>query len=100
MELKKIWEIIEEAENMRNAYFFTPPQRASARRSYEEKHSHGPVTWDDNGHAYSAELSVICTCHNVYVRGNYSRDGKKTTLNAVKNSYWRLKGAEEEALGW
>lgn len=82
--------IIEEAEKMRNAYFLTPPASASARRSYERFHSHEMVEWDEGGHHYTAEYQVDCSCKNVYAKGHYTRDGKDTTLTAVKNSYKRL----------
>ena len=100
MEAKKIWAIIEEAENMRGAYFFLPPTNAGGRRSYEKYHSHGPITWQDGKDTYTAEFSVKCSCSNVYASGTYTKNGKKTTLTAVKNSYYRLKQAEEETLGY
>lgn len=92
--LQEIAAIIAEAENMKNAYFFTPPGAASARRSYEKRHSHGPVTWQEGGHEYSAEYSVSCSCRKVYAAGTYTKDGKKTTLIAIRNSYKRLKAAD------
>ena len=85
-----ISEIIEEAERMKGAYFFTPPCNASGRRSYEKHHSHGPVEWDEGGHHYTAEYSVNCSCRNVYASGNYTKDGNKTTLTAIRNSFKRL----------
>jgi hypothetical protein len=38
---------------------------------------------------------VQCSCANVYVTTTYTRDGKKTTLTAVKNSLRRLQAAQE-----
>ena len=86
--------IIEEDANMKNSYFFTPPMAASARRSYERKHSHDTVTWTDSGHEYTARFEVVCSCRNVYARGYYSRDGKRTTLTAIKNSLQRLEAQQ------
>lgn len=82
--------IIEEAATMKNAYFFAPPSSASARRSYEKKHSHAKVEWEEGGHTYTAEYTVDCSCKNVYAYGTYTRDGSKTTLTAIRNSYKRL----------
>lgn len=91
--LNQIESIINEAENMKNAYFFTPPCNASSRKSYEKKHSHPLVTWTEGGHTYTAEFTVSCSCKNVYAYPSYTKDGKKTTLTAIKNSYNRMKNA-------
>ena len=88
--LKKIRDIIEEADKMKNAYFFKPPCNAGSRRSYERYHSHDMVKWTESGHEYTAEFIVDCSCSNVYARGNYTKDGKKTTITAIRNSYKRL----------
>jgi hypothetical protein len=85
-----IHNIIQLADKMRAAYFFTPPTNAKGRRSYEKSNSHAPVTWTDEGHEYSAEFKTDCSCKNVYAKGIYTRDGKRTTLKAIKNSVARL----------
>lgn len=86
-------QIIEEAEAHRSAYFFRPPTSAGARRSYEKKHSVPEITWTEGGHTYSASYSVRCTCSNVYASGEYTRDGAKTTLTAIRNSLKRMQNA-------
>lgn len=91
---KAIGKIIEEAEKMRGAYYFIPPQNAGMRRSYEKYHSHERVEWSEGGHEYSAEYTVRCTCSNVYASGEYTKDGKRTTLTAIRNSYNRLLAAK------
>jgi len=85
--------IIDEAEAMQKAYFFTPPTHAGERRSYEKKHSHELVEWEEGGHTYTARYTVECSCKNVYAHGEYTKDGKKTTLTAIRNSYNRMKEA-------
>ena len=85
-----IRKVIESAEEMKNAYFFTPPGNASGRRSYEKKHSAPRVDWIDGKDEYSAEFSVSCSCSYVYASGIYTRNGKKTTLTAIRNSLKRL----------
>lgn len=82
--------IMEEAERMKKAYFFHPPIYAGDRRRYEKQHSHSRVEWVEGGHSYSAEYVVICSRNNVYAYGKYERDGKKTTITAIRNSYKRL----------
>lgn len=82
--------IIEEAEAMKNAYFFKPPMNASSRRSYEKRHTHETVSWEEGGHQYTAAYEVSCSCSNVYAAGCYTKDGRKTTLTAIRNSLKRL----------
>lgn len=88
--LSAIGAIIATADKYRSSYFWTPPCNASGRRSMERRDSKPLVTWSENGHEYSAAFDVRCSCHNVYAAGSYTRDGKKTTLTAIRNSYSRL----------
>lgn len=90
--VNEIEKIINEAERMRSSYFYNPPKCAGMRRSYEKYHSHDEISWEENGHSYTAKFSVQCSCRNVYAYGEYTKDGKKTTLTTIKNSYKRLKG--------
>lgn len=85
-----IKDIIDEAEYMRSSYFWSPPGSASGRRSYERYHSHDMVEWEEGGHKYSAAYVVDCSCKNIYAKGYYTKDGNKTTLTTIKNSYKRL----------
>lgn len=88
--ISAIGAIIDEATEMKNAYFFTPPVNAGGRRYYKKQHSHNQVEWTEGGHTYTAEYIVSCSCKNVYAYGKYTKDGNKTTLTAIKNSYKRL----------
>ena len=94
--LQAIAEIIDDADKHRSCYFWSSVGNASARRSYERKHSHDTVEWTENGHTYTAAYDVRCSCKNVYARGTYTKDGKPTTLLAIRNSFKRLKAAEAE----
>ena len=82
--------IVNEADRMRNAYFFQSTQSAGARRSYEKYHSHDSVEWTENGHTFTAKYTVTCRCSNVYAAGEYTKDGKRTTLTDIKNSLARM----------
>lgn len=82
--------IIAEAEAMKNAYFFSSPASAGFRRSYEKQHSHNLIKWEEGGHLYSAQFTVECSCRCVYASGYYTKDGRKTTLTAIRNSLKRL----------
>lgn len=91
--LQQLSAIIDEADAMRSAYYFTPPYNASSRRSYEKRHSHPTIEWTESGHSYTAAYTVSCSCRNVYASGEYTKDGKKTTLLAIRNSYNRMLAA-------
>ena len=88
--IQDISSLIKQADLMRGAYFFRPQQTAGGRRSYEKYHSRPLIEWEENGHSYSAEYVVRCTCSNVYATGYYTKDGNKTTLTTIKNSLKRI----------
>lgn len=87
----RLEDIIEEAQKLKNAYFFTSPSSSRARRAYEEEHSWDMVSWEENGDEYTAEFKVDCTGSHIYAKGYYTKNGNKTNLTAVKNSLKRLK---------
>lgn len=86
----KIGMMLATADRMRNAYFWMPPSNAGSRRSYERQNSVNTITWKESGHVYTAEFRTICSCAHIYTKGIYTKDGKKTTLLAIRNSYKRL----------
>ena len=91
--LKALEKIISTAEKFKSAYFWSSPQKAADRRSYEKYWSIPEFTFEYDGKSYSAAYSVECTCNNVYARGIYYRDGKKTTITTLKNIYRKIKEA-------
>lgn len=95
MNIRELDELIQIAEKCKNAYFWKPEQSASMRRSREKYYSR-QVEWTEGGHEWSAETVMEQSCHNVYFRTNYTKDGKRTNLTAVKNSYKRMKEAHDE----
>ena len=88
--ISAIAKIIDQAEKFKNAYFWSAPGCAGLRRSYEKSNTIPAVEWSEGGHTYSAAYKVTCSCKNVYACGEYYRDGKRTTLTAIKNSHKRL----------
>ena len=86
----KIEALVEDAETMKNSYFWNSPSTASARRSYEKKLTHEEISWIDGKDTYTAEFVVTCSCKNIYAQGRYTKNGNKTTLTAIKNSLKRL----------
>lgn len=89
----KIEAIVNEAESMKNSYFWNSPSTASARRSYEKKRTHDEISWTDGNDTYTAEFVVTCSCKNIYAQGRYTKNGNKTTLTAIKNSLKRLQNS-------
>lgn len=87
----RLEDIIEEAQKLKNAYFFTSPRTSNERRRYEEEHSWDMVSWEENGDEYTAEFKVDCTGSHIYAKGYYTKNGNKTNLTAIKNSLKRLK---------
>lgn len=88
--LNSLESIMDSAERCKNAYFWQSPQSARARRSFERENSVPEIAWRDGKDIYTAEYVVKCSCNNVYARGIYTKNGNKTTLTAIKNSYKRL----------
>ena len=94
MDIEAIGKIIEQAERFKNSYFWSPPKTASGRRNYEEYNTCPYTEWVEGQNTYTAAFIVECSCKNIYAKGNYTRNGKKTTLTAIKNSYRRLREQE------
>lgn len=92
--LNKIEQLIATAEKFRSSYLWKGPTSASARRSYEKRYSIPAFRWEEGGHSYAASFGVSCSTQNVYAKGEYYRDGKKTTLTAIRNSFRRMRGAK------
>lgn len=87
--IEKLEELIECCEKLKNAYFWQGGN--VARRTYiQDRYTIPKFIWEEGGHTYSAEVKVECTQMNVYVQKWFTKDGKKTTLRAIKNSYDRL----------
>ena len=89
--VNQIESIVDQADKFRNSYFFAPPTKAADRRNYESYNSRPEVKWIDSGNTYTAEFRVSCSCRNVYARGIYTKNGKKTNLTAIRNSLKRIR---------
>lgn len=89
--VKAIDNLVDQCDHLKNAYFWTPPKSAAGRRAYEKKNSCDKIEWTDEKDNYSAELIVDCSAKNIYVTKNFFRNGKKTTLLAIRNSLERLR---------
>ncbi|MGM9807276.1 MAG: hypothetical protein ACI3Z6_04230 [Candidatus Onthomorpha sp.] len=86
----KIGEIIDAAEKYKNAYFFTPPASARSRRWLEKKYNFPEIEWKEGNDTYTASFSLECSCRNIYTFPYYTKNGKKTNITAIRNSYKTL----------
>ncbi len=82
--------VVNTAESMRHADFWSCDQNASLRARYDKEHSAGPVNWTEGGHQYSAQFRTSASRRNVYTYRYYYKDGQKTTLTAIKKSLERM----------
>lgn len=82
--------IIATAEKFKNSFFWRSPNSARGRRDYEKYWTIPAAEFEYNGVKYSVAYYVECTCNNIYAHGEYYRDGKKTTLTAIKNVHKKL----------
>lgn len=76
-------DVISLHENMKNSYFFTPPQSASSRRYYEKKYSR-EYAFIYDGVEYCFDLCTQCSCKNIYYSAYITVDGIKKDIRAVK----------------
>ena len=84
-------EILAQAEKFRNVHFWRPEPTAGGRRSMERRESRPLVEWDEGGHHYTAQFDVTCTAGGrTEAKASYTKDGKRTTAVAIRNSLKRM----------
>lgn len=83
-------DIFAQAEKFRNVYFWKPEASEGIRRSMERRESRPTVEWDEGGHHYTAQFDVTWTCSHTEAKARYTKDGKKTTVVAIRNSLKRM----------
>ena len=87
----KLEKLFDTAEKYKNSYSWNKDNGNAQQREYKEKQdSIDEFEWIENGDKYTAEYTVQISRYNVYSYGTYTKNGKKTTLTAIKNSYNRL----------
>lgn len=77
-------------EQMHGHYFWNPPNTATMRRRFEKMNTHAAIGWTENDDVYTAGTICSCSCQHIYYNGVFSKNGKKTTIKAIKNSYQRM----------
>lgn len=98
--LNAVRDILIQSAKFSRAYWWKPQATANSRRETERYESRPTVEWDESGHHYTARFDV--ECHYTYTEGKgyYTKDGKRTTATAIRNSANRmerdLKAAERE----
>ncbi len=70
-------------DQMKGAYFYTPPSIASMRRSYEKRNSMN-FTFSFRGDIYEVNLSTDCSCKIVYYKGYFAKNGKTGNVRLLK----------------
>jgi len=84
---KTLRSIIEQHEKFKNSYFWSPPCGASARRSYEKKHSRGTIEFMLQGVTYTIIQNVDCSCKNIYYRFSVEVNGEGKDIRALKKLF-------------
>lgn len=88
--IAKIEEVVDMADKMKNAYFWSNDCNKQYRDKYDQNHSVPEVCWEEGGHTYSAEFCTRSSRQNVYAKGHYYKDGTQTNLKAIRNSLARM----------
>lgn len=86
----KVEQIIEISDKFQHAIFWRPAPTASQRRANERKYSMDEFSWRENGDVFTASYDYRESCHHVYATSYFYRNGNRTNLTAVKNSFGRL----------
>mgnify|MGYP000889517939 CR=1 FL=1 len=88
--ITKIESVVDMADEMKNAYFWSNDYNKTYRDKYDQNHSVPEVCWEEGGHTYSAEFCTRSSRQNVYAKGHYYKDGVETNLKAIRNSLKRM----------
>ena len=89
--ITKIETVVDMADEMKNAYFWSNNCNKQYRDKYDQNHSVPEVCWEEGGHTYSAEFCTRSSRQNVYAKGHYYKDGVETNLKAIRNSLKRMR---------
>lgn len=89
--ITKLENLFDIVNKYKNCYTWKHDNGNISTREYKEKRDTiDEIEWYDNGDKYTAEFTVKYTRNNVYAKGIYTKNGKQTTITAIKNSYNRL----------
>ena len=89
--LKQIEDIIDTADYCMRSFLWSGDNGNRYMRNRRAKDFNCPeVTWVEGGDEYSAEYTFSQSRKHTYAKGYYYKNGNRTTLTAIKNSYKRL----------
>lgn len=92
---RAITRAIDHHEHFSNAYFWSPPGQAAARRAMERNKSFAERFLLD-GSMYAYESSVRCSCKNVYYHGTFLVDGVKKNVRCFRAALARVTQLKKE----
>ena len=87
--ISALTQFINQSEKFKNAYFWSPPSVAAARRSYEKSNS-----FSYSGKNYSISFTVSCSAKNIYITKKCIIYGQELTLRDAKKLLEILEGGE------
>lgn len=92
--LAKIKNIIDIADFCMHAYMWTNQISPESCDANNKAFNHETVAWRDGNDIFEASFVFRQNMRGTYAKGIYFRNGEKTTLTAVKNSYKRLTASD------
>ena len=84
-------QVVDLADSMKNAYFWSGINGNSRNRDYYNRRNSASATWTEGGVTWSASFKTVATRRNIYTYRDYYRGEEKTNLKAVRNSLARLR---------
>jgi hypothetical protein len=75
---------VDAAEKLKGSFFWSPPATAHGRRSYEERNSYPLFAFRFGQDEYTTEIKVSCSCRNIYVEKNITKNGARVDIRAIK----------------
>ena len=78
----RLKQIVERHEKLQNSYFWSPNKTANGRRNAEKRNND---FYENNRYGISAKNSYSESCKNVYYKGIFVVEGKKTTVKKIKD---------------
>lgn len=95
--VKTVRAIVEDAIAMKAIQKFTFFPNSKSLSAFLRQHSHH-ASWEENGHAYTAQCSTNLLGADLYYKVNYTRDGKTSNLTVIMASLRRMEERVHEKL--
>lgn len=82
--LRTLEDFVAQSDKLKGSFFWSPPANASGRRSYEARNGFPRINFIWGKDEYSMEISVSCSCKNIYVEKTILKNSMKTDVRAIK----------------